>query len=57
MHLNAFVIPDEGIKTPAMITDVAKPLMPAVIYRNTMAVVAARGMSQEFLLMVPRVCQ
>lgn len=40
--LNTFVIPDAGMKTSTMITDVAEPLMPAVIYRNTMAAIAGR---------------
>lgn len=37
--LNTFVIPDAGIKP---CTDVAEPLMQAVIYRNTAAAVAVR---------------
>lgn len=40
--LNTFVIPDTDIKTSTMITDVTEPLMLAVIYRNTMAAIAAR---------------
>lgn len=40
--LNTFVIPDAGIKTSTMITDVAGPLMLPVIYRNTMAAIARR---------------
>lgn len=54
--LNTFVIPDTSIKTSTMITDVAEPLMLAVIYRNIMAAIAARewaGIPQHH---APRVC-
>lgn len=51
--LNSFVIPDTGIKTSTKITDVAQPLMLAVIYRNTMAAIAAREYARNSSALCP----
>lgn len=44
---NTFLIPDMGIKTSTMFTDVAEPLMLAVIYRNTIAAIAGRDCARN----------
>lgn len=50
---NTFVIPDTGIKTSTMFTDVAEPLMLDVIYRNTIAARARRDYTRNSSALCP----